>query len=119
VLEQKVDHHPLGAERHRIEQVGVALAELFVDEASRLDLERIEVEARHQGGRQDGPELAGGVYRIAEGAFEQGVVRGGDHAGFIAGGDRAVTFAGHEELFAQAPSLLLARPSMMGHDARP
>jgi pyridoxine 5'-phosphate synthase PdxJ len=81
VLEQDVDPNRYATDRDAIHEVTEARAELGVDVAAGLDLQRGEVEALAQRPRQHGTQLGNGVVAVRERRLEERVVRRRGHRG--------------------------------------
>ena len=81
VLEEDVGERALAGEGHGVEQVGVLLAQILVDEATCLEGQGAEIHAGHQRRGQDAAQLLGGQIDLGEGGLEEGVVGGGGHGG--------------------------------------
>ena len=77
MLQEHVDERRLAAlaKRYAVEQVDLALGEIFVDVGrAGHDLEGGQVESGHELAGQDRAELRGGVQRVGEDAPKEAVV---------------------------------------------
>ena len=85
VLEEDVDERAAIISRaDRVQQVGVRVAQVVVDERPRGDGERREVQVREDVRREDEGELTPRDVGLTEGGLEEGVVHragNGKHAG--------------------------------------